>query len=289
MAEERQLPRVLANEFLGTFILLFIGNGAVAVAISAGGYDLFGVGVMWGFAVMFAIYAAGGVSGAHINPAVTISMALFRQFPRRLVAPYIVAQIAGAFVAAALLYIVWSGPIASFEAANGITRNNPGAVPAESGARSAMIFFTFAPNPAFATDLGWSWDTVSPLVWFISEASITALLVWLVFALIDEKNPLVPRANIGPLLIGFVVAMLVAYEAPISMAALNPARDLGPRIFAFLAGWGEVAFPGPRGLWFMPTVSTIVGGIIGGAIYTYVTRPFFERQAPEAGEEGEEA
>ena len=288
MAGENQTPRVLANEFLGTFILMFIGDGAVAVSVSTGGYDLFGVGIMWGFAVMFAIYAAGGVSGAHINPAVTISMAAFRGFPRRLVAPYIVAQIAGAFVAAALLYVIWSSAIAQFEAANGIVRNNPGSTPAESGARSAMIFFTFAPNPAFATNLGWSWDAVSPIVWFLSEVSITALLVWLVFALTDEKNPLVPRANIGPLLIGFVVAMLVAYEAPISMAALNPARDLGPRIFGLLAGWGEVAFPGPRGLWWMPTVSTIVGGLVGAAIYTFVTRPFFVPRVPEVPEEAEE-
>ncbi|HIQ03335.1 MAG TPA: aquaporin family protein [Desulfurococcales archaeon] len=267
---------VYINEFLGTWILMFLGNGAVVVAVISGGYDLFGVAILWGFAVTFAIYAAGGVSGAHLNPAVTIPLTIYRKFPVRKVPLYIICQILGAFFATVVLYAVWSGAIVHFEKVNGIIRSAIGATPAESGARSAMIFFTFAPNPAFATANGWGWDTVSPLQWFLSEAVITACLVWWIFALTDEKNPMAPKvAGIAPAIIGGVVAALVAYEAPISMAALNPARDLGPRIFCYFAGWGPVAFPGPRGLWWMPSLSTIVGGIIGGAIYQYLTRPFF--------------
>lgn len=271
--------RLYLNEMLATFILMFLGDGAVAVSVSSGGYDLFAVGIMWGFAVMFAIYAGGGVSGAHLNPAVTISLATYGRFDKKKVIPYIISQIVGAFLAAAILYYVWAEPIASFERSIGVARDSIGSTPAESGARSAMIFYTFAPNPGFASANGWTWETISPAVWFISEAVITAILVWLVFALTDDKNPLVPKANIGPFLVGLLVAALVAYEAPISMAALNPARDLGPRIFCFLAGWGPVAFPGPRGLWWMPTVSTIVGGLIGGFIYDYATRPYFTRES----------
>ena len=124
-----------------------------------------------------------------------------------------------------------------------------------------------------------------PLVtWFVSEVIITAVLLFGVFFIIDEINAGRPLANIGPAFIGILVAGLVAYEAPVSMAALNPARDLGPRIFTLLAGWGEIAIPGPRGGFWIPTVSTIIGGLVGGATYHLV----YKRAYPVPAEVGEE-
>jgi glycerol uptake facilitator protein len=85
-----------------------------------------------------------------------------------------------------------------------------------------------------------------------------------------------PAANLAPAFIGLLVAALIAYEAPVSMTALNPARDIMPRLWMAIVGWGEIAFPGPKGGWWIPTVSTIVGGIVGGAFYQGVYKRLFQ-------------
>src|SRR6059058_1650524 len=167
----------LASECIGTFILICFGDGVVAMAVAAlnqsgrgtlifqasGDWLLIGWG--WGLAVTFAIYVAGGISGAHINPAVTISFAARRGFPWSKVPGYIIAQIAGAFVGAALVYAVYKGAIDSYERANHITRGDPNSVPTYS------IFATFP-----AKYLG-NW--VGPVV---DQIVGTAFLVAFVFA-----------------------------------------------------------------------------------------------------------
>lgn len=265
------------NELVGTFILVLLGDGAVVVSVLTEGFDLFGVAVLWGFAVMFAVYWVGGVSEGHINPAVTIANAVWRDFPWKHVPGYIVAQIVGAFLAAGTLLVTWSGYYQSFSEANNVVRGQPGS------SITGMTLWTFFPNPAFAgvkigdyNSLQQAASLVSFPQAFFSEMVITAILVAVIFALVDDENPMGTRASpgIAALLIGLLVAALVQYEAPISMAALNPARDLGPRIMGYIAGWGRIAFPGPRGGWWLPTVSTIVGGIIGGGLYDFLTRRY---------------
>ena len=268
----------LGAEFVGTFILMLFGNGAVVVSVATGSYDLWAVSLMWFVGVSLAIYAAGAVSGAHINPAVTLSFAAFTEFPWRKVGPYVVAQVLGAFTASVAIYVAFHGVINNFEAANNIVRGEPGSQ------LSAMVFTTYAPNPAIVGTGTAAFDQVPLWTWFASEMIITALLVFGVFYIIEEVNAGRPLANIGPAVIGILVAGLVAYEAPVSMAALNPARDLGPRVFALLAGWGDIALPGPRAGFWIPTVSTVVGGLIGGAIYTYL----YKRVYPTPAEVGEE-
>ncbi len=271
----------LGAEFVGVFILILFGNGAIAVAVPLGAYDLWAVALMWFIGVSLAIYAAGAVSGAHINPAVTLAFAAFNDFPWRRVAPYIGAQILGAFTASVAIYVAFHGVINNFEAANNIARGEPGSE------LSAMIFTTYAPNPAIVGTGQAAFEQVPIWTWFASEVIITAFLVFAVFYLIEEINSARPLANLFPVMIGVVVAGLVAYEAPVSMAALNPARDLGPRIFTLLAGWGDIAFPGPRAGFWIPTVSTIVGGLIGGAIYAYLYKRVYPVPA-EPGREPEE-
>ncbi len=272
----------LGAEFVGTFILILFGNGAVVVSVMTGAYGLWPVAVMWFVGVSLAIYAAGAVSGAHINPAVTLAFAAFNDFPWRRVGPYIIAQILGAFTASVAIYVAFHGVINNFETANNIVRGEPGSQ------LSAMIFTTYAPNPAIVGTSQAAFEQVPLWTWFASEVIITAFLVFAVFYLIAEINSARPLANLFPVMIGVVVAGLVAYEAPISMAALNPARDLGPRIFALLAGWGDIAFPGPRGVDFLiPTVSTIIGGLIGGAVYAYLYKRVYPVPA-EPGREPEE-
>ncbi len=271
--DNSSLSAELVAEFVGTFLLILIGNGAVATSVWAGAYDLWAVAFMWGLAVALGVYAAGAISGAHINPAVTLAFAGFSDFENRKVAPYILVQIFAAFVASAAIHAAYGGILDAFEASNGLVRGEMGSQ------LSAMAYTTYAPNPAIiGTDTA-SLLTVSLGRWFASEVIITAVLVFGIFYLIEESNAGRPLANLHALFIGLLVAALVAYEAPVSMAALNPARDIGPRVWAFMAGWGEIAFPGPRGGFWIPTVSTIAGGMVGGAIYRYLYGPLFPTPA----------
>jgi glycerol uptake facilitator protein len=265
----------LVTEFFGTFILILFGNGAVAVSVWTGSYDLWAVALMWALAVTFAVYAAGAVSGAHINPAVTIGIAAFTDFEWRKVIPYSAAQILGAFTASAAIHAAFSGILGQFEEAEGITRG------AQGSELSAMAYTTYAPNPAIVGTGEEAWAQVSYVQWGVSEVIITAILMFAIFYLIDEMNSGRPLVNLHALIIGLVVGALVAYEAPVSMAALNPARDLGPRIWAAVSGWGTIAFPGPRGGFWIPTVSTILGALLGGLVYQ-----FYRGTYPQPAEPG---
>ncbi len=262
------------NELIGTFILILLGDGAIVVNILTGGFGLFGVSILWGFAVMFAVYWVGGVSEGHINPAVTIANAAFRDFPWRRVPGYIAAQVVGAFLGAVWLILIWSGYYSSFAQQNNITRGAP------NSALTGMTLWTFFPNPAFAgvgtkiQSLNQAANLVSLPQAFLSQAMVTAILVAVIFALTDDWNPMGTRETpaVAAALIGLLVAALVMYEAPIDMATLNPARDFGPRVAGYLFGWGSVAFPGPRNGWWVPIVAPIVGGLAGGLAYDYGTR-----------------
>ena len=267
------LVKEMGAEFVGTFILVLFGVGSVCVSVWTGVYGLWVVSLMFALGVALGVYASGKVSGGHINPAVTITMAVFTDFPWSKVLPYIVAQVLAAFAAAALIHYFYGDILAGFEAAKGLVRG-------EAGSQlSAMGYTTYAPNPAIIGTDAASFGKVSHVQWFLSEAFGTAVLLFGIFYLLDEDNSLAPQANLAPVMIGLLVAAIVAYEAPISMTALNPARDLGPRAWAAVAGWGEIAFPGPRGGWWIPAVSTITGALIGGALYNGLYKTVF--QAPK--------
>lgn len=260
----------MSAEFVGTFILVLFGMGSVGISVWTGAYGLWAVSLMFALGVTLGVYASGQVSGGHINPAVTITLAVFAGFPWKKVVPYILAQTLAAFAAAALIYYLYADIISAFEGSKDLVRGEMGSQ------LSAMGFTTYAPNPAF---FGWddaAMEKVSLTKWFVSEAFGTALLLFGIFYLLDEKNTFAPQANLVPVFIGLLVAAIVAYEAPISMTALNPARDLGPRVLASFAGWGDIAFPGPRGGWWIPTVSTIVGALIGGAVYHGAYKKIFQ-------------
>jgi glycerol uptake facilitator protein len=256
-----------SSEFLGTFVLIMFGDGVVAMTVAALNQsgrgeapfatqaDWILITTGWGLAVALAVYVAGGISSAHINPAVTIAMAVFRGFEWRKVPGYIVAQVLGAFVAAAVLYLNYKQAINAFEAANDISRGDP------SGAGSFGIFAT--------TPAGYYSNVAGP---FLDELIGTALLVGIVLALVDDYN-VAPRVNIGPLLIGFLVWAIGLSFGANSGYAINPARDLGPRLFAWIQGWGDVAVPGNYenidGYMWIPIVAPIVGGLVGALIYDF--------------------
>jgi glycerol uptake facilitator protein len=278
----------LAAECLGTFILISFGDGVVAMAVAAlnqsgRGTQIFAasgdwllIGWGWGLAVTFAVYVAGGVSGAHINPAVTLAFAARRGFPWRKVPSYVCAQLVGAFLGALLVYVVYKGAIDSYERANHITRGDPNSVPTFS------IFATFP-----AKYLG-NW--IGP---FIDQIVGTAFLVAFVFAVVDEVNQPV-RANLAPFLVGFVVVAVGISFGANAGYAINPARDFGPRFFAWIAGWGKIAIPGNYGnvdgyLW-IPIVGPCLGGLVGAYIYDFTVRDILlargERPSAEVQERG---
>ncbi|GAA0909319.1 MIP/aquaporin family protein [Streptomyces thermoalcalitolerans] len=271
-------------EFLGTLVLIAFGCGSVAVAvaglpgsgrtsgpttffISSGDWLL----ITWGWAmgVVFGVYVAGGVSGAHINPAVTLAFAVRRRFPWAKVGPYWAAQVVGAFAGAALVYAVYHDAINAFDQAM------PGPKTNGHTLASFSIFATF-PAPYFQ---GGYWG---PLV---DQIVGTAFLVMLVAALIDLRNMAV-QSNLGPLLIGFVVAAIGMSFGPNAGYAINPARDFGPRLFTFAAGWGDLAFPGSlagafSSYWWIPIVGPLIGGVVGVLVYDFFVGDVLHVRAQE--------
>jgi glycerol uptake facilitator protein len=270
----------LLAEFFGTFLLIVLGCGSVAVAVAGlpasgrevegfGAANWLGIAFGWGFAVALAVYVAGGVTGAHINPAVTLAWALRRGFPWRKVAPYWVAQLVGAFVGAALVYGVYYQAIAAYDQAQHIA----------SRSQSLSTFSIFATFPA--KYFGGSW--VGP---FVDQVVGGAILVAVIAALIDSRN-LAPQSNIAPLVIGFVVLTIGLTYGTNAGFAINPARDLGPRLFTWMAGWGSIAFPGSfdnfSNYWWIPIVGPLVGGLIGVLAYDlFIGQVLAARQLPGA-------
>jgi glycerol uptake facilitator protein len=269
-ALRRKTAGELLAEFLGTFVLICFGDGVVAMAVAAlnqsgRGAEIFAasgdwliIGWGWGFAVAFGVYVAGGVSGAHLNPAVTLAMAVRRGFAWRKVPGYVIAQVVGAFAGAALVYAVYKGAIDSYERAHDITRGDPDSV---------TTFSIFATFPA-----QYLHNWVGP---FVDQVVGTAFLVGFVFALTDDRNQ-PPKANLAPLLIGFVVVAIGISFGANAGYAINPARDFGPRLFADIAGWGSIAIPGDygnvNGYMWIPIVGPLVGGVIGAFFYDLFIR-----------------
>jgi glycerol uptake facilitator protein len=256
-------------EFVGTFIVILVGDGAVAAAVMTQQLDGWGVAMMWGLAVTFGIYVAGPVSGAHFNPAVTIAMAVFRDFPRSRVLPFILSQIAGAFTGAAAVYGMWHGYWPRALEKLGVEAGAPGSQ------KLMMIFSCFYPNPVGIGVNVSDMATVSGGGAFFIEALLTMFLLLMIFALTEPDNPGMPQAGLGPLFIGLTVTAIVGIGGSLTMDAVNPVRDFGPRLFAYVIGFGRIAFPGPRGNeWWLYIVAPIVGGLIGAAVYRYLVRRF---------------
>lgn len=254
MTGKPTLVAELIAEFLGTFVLILFGTGVVAMVVLFppatpaelihGGYTNITLG--WGLAVTMGIYIAGKISGGHLNPAVTLTMAVFRGFPWRKVLPYSIAQTAGAFLAAALVYKNYLPAFHQFDPELG---------------KTAGVFTTFPAFPAL------------PQAGFLDQVIGTALLLLLVLAITDELN-VPPGANLAPAMIGLVVVAIGMSFGGMHGYAINPARDFGPRLFTAVAGFRNNGLTdGPR-VWWVPVLAPLLGGIIGGAIYDFGVRRF---------------
>lgn len=244
----------LAAEFFGTFILIVFGNGIVAMVvlfghgapgeIVNGGYTNITLG--WGLAVTMGVYVAGRISGAHINPAVTLAVAFFRGFPWRKVIPYWIAQTAGAFLAAALVY--WNYR-PQFHLADPNLEHTAG------------VFTTF---PAFPEILS---------AGFLDQTIGTALLLFMIFAIVDDRNQ-PPQANLTPVLIGGIVTVIGMGFGGLHGFAINPARDFGPRLFTAVAGFRNNGLTDGAPVFWVPILAPLLGGLIGAAAYDFGVRRF---------------
>jgi glycerol uptake facilitator protein len=250
----------LLSECIATFIILALGDSAAAMYVlydpSPYAQAYWGVCIAWGLAVTLAIHVTGAVSGTHANPAVTVALSLFRGFPRAKILPYAAAQVSGAFLGAAMVYLLFSPVIDHYNELHHLSRGVDGG--------AAGVFFT---HPGLA---------ITPLHAFVDEIVLTGILVLGVFAITEEFNTLAPAANAGALLIGLLEAW-----------PINPARDFGPRLFCYFAGWGAQALPAPQNYWWVPIAGPLLGGIAGGGLYQAGIRPFLpaRRKAP-LGSEG---
>ncbi len=249
------LAHALVAEFLGTALLVLLGDGAVATAIlfdKAGDWMVITTG--WALAVTISVYLTARVSGGHLNPAVTLALASRRDFPFAWVIPYILAQVAGAMVGGFVVYADYMGAIEKFEADRVITR---GAMEmgklAGTAAGGAGIFTTFPAHDS---------------VWgnFFSEALGTAILLLGVRAVTDRRN-CSPGHGFEPVLVGAVVwAIGLCLGLPTGYA-INPARDFGPRVVACICGWGDSVFRSHNYYFWIPIVAPMIGGVLG--IWTY--------------------
>lgn len=239
----------LLAEFFGTAILILFGVGVVAQVVTQGEND-FGdhnaIAMGWGLGVTLGIYVAARLSGAHLNPAVSIALAAFRGFEWAKVVPYTIAQFLGAFVAALLVRWNYSEAIAAID---------PNHTIATQG-----IFSTLPGNGAL---------DITTMEAFRDQVIGTAILVFVIFAITDLKNS-APAANLGPLIIGLLVVGLGIAWGSVAGYAINPARDFGPRVAEFITGYGGAMRDQNGSFYFwVPIVAPIIGGLIGGALYKF--------------------
>lgn len=269
---ETPTPKWFTGEFAGTFLLVFFGCGSVCSAVLTGAQvGVFQVAIVWGLGIATAIYLTGALSGAHLNPAVTVSMAVWTDFPKRRVPGYIAAQLLGAFAAAAVLFFIFGDALAAFEKTNHIVRGQPGSE------ASAMVFGEFFPNPSGHALTDETRLRMSPWAAFGTEIIGTAVLLLVIFSVTDEKNkahpPILTAATVG-----LTVTLLISLLGPLTMACFNPARDFGPRVFSALAGWGGIPFTtNDHGWWTVYIVAPIVGGLLGGGLYRVLLKGGYAR------------
>jgi MIP family channel proteins len=251
------LSRELLAEFFGTFILIVFGVGVVAqVVLSKGAAgSTLSINIAWGLAVTMGCYVAAGVTGAHLNPAVTLALAVHRRFPWHKVLPYSLAQLAGAFIASAVVFVTYHEALNAFD--SGIRQ-----VVGPQG--TAGIWATY-PQPFLSVFPGG----------FIDQVVGTALLVGVIFAITDTRNSPAP-AGLAPVVVGLLVLLIGATYGFNSGYAINPARDLGPRLFTFVAGWGGDVFRAGNGWWWVPIVAPCVGGVVGGWAYDFFVGSRFQ-------------
>lgn len=217
----------LVAEAIGTFWLTFAGCGSAVIAAGFPnvGIGLLGVSLAFGLSVVTMAYAIGHISGCHLNPAVTVGLAVGGRFPGAQVVPYIVAQVAGAIVAAGLLYAIARGA-PGFDLAGGFASNGYG-----------------AHSPG-------KYDLVSA---FLTEVVMTMMFLFIIMGATHGKAPV----GFAPLAIGFALCLIHLVSIPVTNTSVNPARSTGPALI--VGGWalGQLWL-----FWVAPLIGGAFGGLV---------------------------
>lgn len=255
------LRSALVAEFLGTALLILLGDGVVASVMLLGKQaDWIVITTGWGLAVALCVYLSGRLSGGHLNPAVTLALVTRGEFPASRLLPYWTAQVAGAFVGASLMYFDYGAAFEQFEQANAIVRgtmiDGKLAGPAAGGAG------VFATYPTF-DGLGRN---------ILSEFLGTAVLLLGVRTLTDRRNA-APAGYLEPALIGALIWSIGLSLGGLTGYALNPARDIGPRVASALFGWGSAVFRSHNWYFWVPIVVPLAGGVCGTWLYDLAIHP----------------
>ncbi len=258
------------GELIGTFILVFFGCGSVAVTVLFSSHvGLFQVAAVWGLGVALAIYATRHLSCAHLNPAVSLAMVIGGRMSLRKLPVYVTAQLFGAFIAAGVLYLLFNSSIENFETTQGIIRGMP------ESYKTAMIFGEFYPNPGVKAVAA-----VTTINAIFAEAVGTFALVFLIFSLTEGCNVGRPDKSLAPIFIGITVTIIISIIAPLTQAGLNPARDFAPRLFAFIAGWGNAALPDKHyGFLTVYVLGPFLGGAFASIVFTKLLQPLMSDKA----------
>jgi glycerol uptake facilitator protein len=265
VAERLKIPGLageLAAEFAGTLILILFGTGVVAQVVAGGIGDHDSIAWAWGLGVTLGVYVAGRISGAHLNPAVTLALAVFKGFSWRKVAPYAGAQFLGAFVAALLVRWNYSEVL---------TKMDPGHTVKTQG-----VFSTLPGNGQLPV------HTFGALR---DQIIGTAILLFLILAVTDLRNSS-HAANLAPFIVGLIVVAIGMAWGTDAGYAINPARDFGPRLASFFTGYGSAFRDQYGGLYFwVPIVGPLIGGVIGAGLYEALVGRFLPNGGPsEPGE-----
>lgn len=219
---------------------------------------VFQVAAVWGLGLTVAILLTGNHSQAHFNPAITLPMFLFRGMSGRLAIGYVVCQMIGAFLAAAILFLIFHDPLTATEKEMGIQRGQAGSE------ATAMVFGEFFPNPGGKPLDAEAKSTFTIFSAFIAELIGTGLLALAVFGF---TSPEIEKQLGGsvPFAVGITLTVLICIFGPITMACFNPARDFAPRLFSAAAGWGTLPFTvNGQGWWMVYLAAPLCGGVLGG-------------------------
>jgi MIP family channel proteins len=259
-----KLVREFLAEVLGTFLLVVFGDGAIMQVVlgnggTAGGQSsqFFGgflnICLGYGLALMIGILVSGGVSGGHLNPAVTLAMAAIKKLKPIQIPIYMAGQYLGAFLGAAVLYGIY---------ADAIHMVDPDKLSTHTMFASYPNTFKISPNSSeFAA------PSVATLA--MDQMFATALLVVIILAVTDDKNMKVIGSMV-PLLIGLGLCAIHISFGLNAGCAINPARDLSPRIFTFMAGYGDKTFKAEEYFFWIPWLLPHLGGVIGALVYQFM-------------------
>ncbi|XP_023117619.1 aquaporin-10a [Amphiprion ocellaris] len=251
------LVRECMAEFLGTFVLLLFGCAAAAqVKTSRETKGIFlSCNIAFPVGVMAAMYLTKGISGAHLNPSVTLSFCVLGRVPWRKLLPYSLSQILGAYVASGVVYLVYYDAIMDYSG---------GVLTVYGPNETATIFATY---PSEYLTVGRS---------FLDQVVGTAMLMLCILGLDEKRNTPAPNDLIPAVVAVIILGISISMSANCG-AAINPARDLGPRLFTLTAGWGTEVFTCYNYWFWVPLVAPNVGAVLGSFIYLV----FIQWQLPD--------